>query len=58
MLSALRRVLHLTPDRMRRKLLEEAERDLVAVEKSLEYYRAMRPMLVNRIKRLKREIGQ
>ena len=57
MLIALRKLLHLTPDRMRRKLRDEAQRDLVEVEKWLEYYRAMRPMLRARIARLNAEIG-
>lgn len=57
MLSALRKAFHLTPTRMRRKLLEESERDLVEVEKWLEYYQAQKPMLVKRINRLKKELG-
>lgn len=58
MLTWLRKAFHLTPNRMRRKLLDEAERDLVEVEKWLEYYRAQKPMLQSRIKRLTKELAK
>lgn len=46
-----------SPNEMRRKLLEEAQRDLVETTKQREYYAAMEPMLKARVQRLRDEIA-
>lgn len=48
--------LTLTPAKMRQKLLDEAQRDLVETAKNREYYVAIEAMLKQRIERLRDEI--
>ena len=47
---------HLSPTRMRQRLLEDAQRDLVETAKNREYYAAMEAMLVARVIRLTEEL--